>query len=928
MTKQLPSPTKKNIYTDAPDLHPNLILGSVQLFIWLFFHPSAWANYITRIDPRLSADFCLLELDRTSWRMPAIQRLLVITYLIYPFLLSLLAGSVLWILNWVAPNILIQASPERAVKLIFLVLGYTWLATLTVSLTASVASGLVYGTMLGLAIALIDGVTNRVVVGPAFGLAAGLASSIAITTSRDFDNSLTKHLGGVTLGVLITILTLFPLWSVTRNLSILTHLGYVEAILPSVILGLLAGLSLTLIIGWRTGNWSQALKYAPLFGLASGFIYYFILVLGEHLVVRRFVVGVGAGIFFGTNWVIPYIAARRVGGTLAGAVVSAFVAGTIWVFVPNFFEQPIPLWPTLPLTLIVILLTLLIFRWRPILFYPFFAAYNILLYNLDQRRLKARASLFHYHAAFWDEHQLLRWLGLEDYLVLIAGRYPSEGQAAATYLINSDQRWAAQAAQIELKIAELEKCQTIVDIAQAHYSLPLDSLEGQIGGLLHRFSYISQDVDVALKRVTIYHQRQELSSVINDIKRLQNQLVSGRQKDVTRLQNLVKQWHILIDDHIHRLIKELVMSQKVDNPYICGPVLTEENSTFIKRTQTIMQIEQSLLNGHRPSLLLYGQRRMGKTTLLKNIGCSLPRTIVPLFVDGQGSSIGNDYADFLHNLSRQMQKSAKRHDLNLPPPDEDRLIISPLSGFDEWLDIVEETLEHEGRNIAILIIDEFEAIDRVIEKGRFEAEDMLSLLRNLIQHRPMFRVLLASSHPLEEFQRWSSYLINMQTVKISYLNQDDARKLVESPVEGFGLSYEQQAVTRVLELTRGHPFLLQKLCFEIVNLKNQQDAAIRRGVRPVDVEAAAEEVLKPGNMLLEEIEQHQIGQNERALLRFIARQGEGAIINKETLSHHVDEPYKIEQMLVLLLQRDLIESVDTGYRFQVELMRRWFAASR
>ena len=45
MTSHLPRATP---ITDAPELHPNLILGSLQLLFWLFFHPSAWRNHVAR----------------------------------------------------------------------------------------------------------------------------------------------------------------------------------------------------------------------------------------------------------------------------------------------------------------------------------------------------------------------------------------------------------------------------------------------------------------------------------------------------------------------------------------------------------------------------------------------------------------------------------------------------------------------------------------------------------------------------------------------------------------------------------------------------------------------------------------------------------------------------------------------------------------
>jgi len=36
----------------------------------------------------------------------------------------------------------------------------------------------------------------------------------------------------------------------------------------------------------------------------------------------------------------------------------------------------------------------------------------------------------------------------------------------------------------------------------------------------------------------------------------------------------------------------------------------------------------------------------------------------------------------------------------------------------------------------------------------------------------------------------------------------------------------------------------------------------------------------------------------------------------------------LEHTLDLLIRRELIESADEGYRFQVELIRRWFAQNQ
>ena len=85
-----------NAYTDAPEQHPNFILGSLQLLFWLFFRPTAWRNHIARIDPTLRPDFCWSELSMEQWRNPTLRQLLLQSHLVLPLLIGVLVGLIWW----------------------------------------------------------------------------------------------------------------------------------------------------------------------------------------------------------------------------------------------------------------------------------------------------------------------------------------------------------------------------------------------------------------------------------------------------------------------------------------------------------------------------------------------------------------------------------------------------------------------------------------------------------------------------------------------------------------------------------------------------------------------------------------------------------------------------------------------------------------
>jgi hypothetical protein len=140
------------------------------------------------------------------------------------------------------------------------------------------------------------------------------------------------------------------------------------------------------------------------------------------------------------------------------------------------------------------------------------------------------------------------------------------------------------------------------------------------------------------------------------------------------------------------------------------------------------------------------------------------------------------------------------------------------------------------------------------------------------------------------------------------------------------------------------------LCSEIVELKNEQDVGVRRRARLADVDAAVPEALAHGRFFFEDIQHNQVDGAGLSVLRYLAAQAEGAVVDKTALDHRF--PNAIDQTLGLLLRRGLIERVGTDsggrtrrpwhlwltrraaagppgeqYRFQVELIRRWIADS-
>jgi hypothetical protein len=904
----------------TPVMERNLLLGSPRLLFWLFFHPTAWRNHIMQTDSSLSPDFCLAELGREHWLNLSFWRLLVRIYLGWAVLAGLLVALGLW------------ASGETSETIVLSILVGMGIGVVA-SLASSVIGSLAMGTPVGIAVTVVTGLAA----GLLFSSAGRLATFMA---QQPFDLVLSAIIGlasglagglsyGVAVGVSGGMSEFVPLYPVTRQLTgVITGIliGMLAGRLTSIVTGhLVAGLAVgipfALAVTWRTQMWWRGLMGGLLVGMA-GSLLIGLVELGTSGGIVSFI---GLGALMASLFALPYVLAERIAGPGAGALAGVMGSGGGFFLFVSSTEY---FWPIFTFSLVGILLGLTLAWWRPVLFYPFLMAWNSLLLRLDERRLKTgHRSLLRWHSAFWDEFQRLRLIGLDNHLLLVMTHNLAEGEAAMDYLSLSHQRWAAQAAQVELDARQLEMCTNVVTLSQVHHHLAAGELAGPISALLRSFSRLSQDVESAQRQESAYNQRLALNAVEDRLDGLLRELTRSDEQYAARFRPIAADWRRVVASRRQTLAEEAELRQEIDSPYIIGVPLTEQQEIFIGRSEISAKIEQLLLDRRQPALLLYGQRRVGKTSLLNNLGRLLPSTIVPLFVDLQGpASRAHDDVGFLYNMARAVRRSAQRQrNLVLPELTRPMLAIDPFTQFEEWLDDLEIAL---AENMALLMLDEFEVLENALAKGRFDEEAVLGMLRHLIQHRPRFKVLLSGSHTLDEFQRLSSYLINVQVVRIGYLSEDEARQLIEFPVKDFALRYEPAAAQRVIDLTRGHPFLVQLLCAEIVALKNEQLPAVRRSARLIDVEEAVPKALDHGSFFFADVKQNQVDESGAALLRTLAFLAEEtAAVSRENLVDSVAAflpSTELTPVLTRLRQRELVEQQNGAFRFQVELIRRWF----
>ncbi len=911
--------TDDNLYTAKPKPWQGWLAGSLQLVFWLAFSPSAWANHLRSIDVGLLPDFCLLDLSRAQWKDPALRRLIVQFCLVLPLIILMIFMPAYYFLYGSGGSIPFE---------VWSIPGYVLASSLVLAAGVSLPAGLVFGSVMAIGILFISPLEHNIT--GVLAAAAAMTGRVQVILAPRAGPGLTpRRIGGVLLSVLGPIAVLVAgYFLITRGVQPAQDTASFGTDLPeNFVLWVGSGIALLVSVFsavafyQRTNAWTRGLiVFSLALGLTAGLTLSVGLVTSFSQLELYFAAGFGGGVLFPFIFSLGYYMAYRFGGAAAGGIVGAFTGGLGWVpLAPVIFSPPIDIRPSMIQGLIFLLVGLTFHLIRQVLEYPLLLLWANILYYVDHERPAGRTSL-RLHPAFWNEYQHLPWAGLDSHLVMLAERNPEEAERAFQRLAPGRQAWAARSAQIELAARQIGKCRDLQSIAGVHQSLASGLLPGPASPIIQQFSEISQDVKTALQQTSELHSRTLLGEIRSRLHRLNNDLMISSLRYAQRFVPITDHWLRIVTHHLDQAAFAVQASENLPNPYIYNTPLVANQAVFVGRADILTRIEQSMLEPSYAPLLIYGQRRTGKTSLLLNLGRILPSSIIPAYVDFQASVSANDYADLYYNLIQQIQRStARQRGVELPAVDLGMMLERPFLCFNDWLNAVETYLE-KNEKILLVKLDEIETLNQVFTRPLLPPEVFFNSLRNTIQHRPRFRFVLAGSHTLAELQHWSNYLINSQLIKIGYLEPAEARQLIERPAADFQLRYQPQAVQLILDLTRAHPYLVQMVCHELVMLKNTQPVGARYLTAPADVEAAAARALETGGFFFTDLISR-VPEPAAAMLRHLAGLGQGACL--PATDWRAAFPDDFDAQVVALLQRDIIETTSRGYRFQVELVRRF-----
>jgi hypothetical protein len=362
---------------------------------------------------------------------------------------------------------------------------------------------------------------------------------------------------------------------------------------------------------------------------------------------------------------------------------------------------------------------------------------------------------------------------------------------------------------------------------------------------------------------------------------------------------------------------------EIVNPYIAGsPVKGTE--MFFGREDVFEFVRQALTGRHRDNVLvLYGQRRTGKTSVLYQMGRHLNARYLPIFVDLHGLAL-EGISGFLWELTNHTTRVLHRdYQIDLPRLNRVEFMTDPRSHFEN--EFLSEAWSAIGDRHLLLMLDEAIRLQEQVRSGKLEKE-IFEYLRHLMQHHERLNFLFSLGSGLEEMEKEYSFLFSGSLYKkISFLGQDAAANLIMLPVKDY-YQVEPLAIKRILQITSGHPYYTQLLCHSLFNLYQRRQM---QRVQVEDVDAILDEVVERGLAVLKQVWEESTPGEKAIITGIAAAMGErNRPVGDDDISHvwakHDVRIPKGESAKAIqsLIVREVI-SGDDKYRFTVDLQRRW-----
>jgi ABC-type branched-subunit amino acid transport system substrate-binding protein/tetratricopeptide (TPR) repeat protein len=241
------------------------------------------------------------------------------------------------------------------------------------------------------------------------------------------------------------------------------------------------------------------------------------------------------------------------------------------------------------------------------------------------------------------------------------------------------------------------------------------------------------------------------------------------------------------------------------NPYIVGIPIKDPEKLFGR--EYIFSLINDSLQENVQLILFYGQRRVGKTSILKFISQNIAEgKFIFISFDFQAEE-SSSLENILHRMAKKILLDMSIHEEFLDSLAND--IISDTNVFSsQFLPTIYDRL---GSRKLVFLCDEFDVLsESYTTNGKNFCEYMIQLIE---QHNQLFIIPVVGRH-ISRLPKLISLLREAPYHRIGFLDRENTKKIITQS-DTVALTYQPEAIEAIFNLSAGHPYFIQVICFAL-----------------------------------------------------------------------------------------------------------------
>jgi hypothetical protein len=255
-----------------------------------------------------------------------------------------------------------------------------------------------------------------------------------------------------------------------------------------------------------------------------------------------------------------------------------------------------------------------------------------------------------------------------------------------------------------------------------------------------------------------------------------------------------------------------------EDPYSLEPVITEEE--LVGRTEILDNLVAKALASSIGSSYVFGQRRVGKTSIVRTLHTRLNRqnktNYMPIYLEG-GDYIYPDARTTIENLGKSLCKEIRRCDSRFS-----HIEIPIFNGaLSPLVDFLKSAQQIVPDCRILFILDEFDGLPIDLFK-RGPLGDALFLTLRSISGKRFFGFILVGGERMEYIMSYQGAALNkFQAIRVDYFDKQrywaDFQELVRRPVQKW-LEISDEGLAALYDQTSGNPYFTKLICRSLFGL--------------------------------------------------------------------------------------------------------------